>query len=86
LPLSIFPKNSSNALTAVKCDKKVDASYIVQLMESKHHTYLAPSGGNLKNILFRVSHMGYQTEVDIELLVNNLKNTISEERKKGDLQ
>jgi len=79
LPLSILPENPSNALTAVKCDERIDAIQLVQHMESKYDTYLASSGGDLKHKLFRVSHMGDQTEQDIELLINDLKNTISEE-------
>ena len=47
---------------------------------------LAPSGGDLKSKLLRVSHMGDQTEEDVELLVNDLKNTISTMKEKGGFQ
>lgn len=86
LPLSVFPKNSSNALTALKCEDGLDASVVVQFMEAEYNTYLAPSGGDLKSKLLRVSHMGDQTEEDVELLVNDLKNTISTMKEKGGFQ
>ncbi len=77
MPLSIFSKASSNGLTAVQCEKNIDALDVVQQMDSQFNTYLTSNGGELKNKVFRVSHMGDQTKEEIDILIKNLSTILS---------
>jgi aspartate aminotransferase-like enzyme len=80
LPLTILPKRPSNAMTALRCNKDINASKIVDLMVAKYHTYLASNGSPLNEEVFRVSHMGVQTKNDVKLLVMDLKKAIKSDR------
>ncbi len=72
LPITQFTNSPSNGITTVQCPKDVSAFDIVQRMDSQFNTYLTPSGGELKNKIFRISHMGDQTKEDIDILIKNL--------------
>ena len=78
MPLSIFSKASSNGLTTVQCLKNIDALDVVQQMDSQFNTYLTSNGGDLKNKVFRVSHMGDQTKEEIDILIKNLSTIFNQ--------
>jgi len=82
LSLSMFSKRHSNGLTAVQCEKDISAFDVVQQMDNKFNTYLTSNGGELKDKVFRVSHMGDQTKEEIDILIKNL-STIFQSIKKG---
>ncbi len=77
LPLSIFSNASSNGLKAVQCEKDISAFDVVQQMNNKFSTYLTSNGGELKDKVFRVSHMGDQTKEEIDILIKNLSTILS---------
>jgi len=78
LPFSILPERQSNAMTALKCDERINASDLVAHLSENHNIFLAPNGGDLKSRVFRVSHMGEQTTGDIGELVQALRKTVLE--------
>ena len=77
-PFKILPDRSSNAMTALLCDETLDASRMVSLLEREDGIFIAPSGGELKNKVFRVSHMGEQAPEDIDFLIQSLRRVVPE--------
>lgn len=75
LPLSILPDRQSNAITALLCND-IDATDIVQILRDHHHAEVAPSGGDLKHKLIRISHMGDQNSSDIQFIATALAEII----------
>lgn len=65
----------SNALTAVVC-KRNKAFEIVQTLRDDFHIEVAPSGGELKYKIFRVSHMGAIKNLDVDSLISALKKIV----------
>jgi len=47
-------------------------------MDSQFNTYLASNGGELKNKVFRISHMGDQTKKEIDTLIKNLSTIFNQ--------
>jgi len=72
LGLRVFASRSSNALTSVAC-KNDNALEIVQALREQYNIEVAPSGGALKDKIFRVSHMGAIKTTDVDILVQALK-------------
>jgi aspartate aminotransferase-like enzyme len=68
-PLKIFAKNSSNGITALIPTDGRSAKDIVDYFELKYKIFLCPNGGELSDLVFRVSHMGDMNMNDIELLL-----------------
>lgn len=75
-PFTILPERSSSAMTALLCDEALDASRLVASLEKEHGVFVAPSGGELKTKVFRVSHMGDQTQQDIDFLIEALRTVL----------
>jgi aspartate aminotransferase-like enzyme len=74
LPFDTLPARPSNALTAVTCGA-FDAQEIVHTLRTEHAMEVAPNGGDLKNRVFRVSHMGEHPPEDLKALVKALEDT-----------
>ena len=72
LPLDIVPENPSNAVTAVHPHKN-NASEIFNILKNEYKIWICPNGGELKDKIFRVGHIGYLTKEDYDILVNALK-------------
>ena len=72
LPFKIFPFRPSNAMTALACDG-LDASRVVEELRARHDIVVAPNSGALKAKVFRVGHMGAQTDEDLKALVTALR-------------
>jgi len=75
LGLDTLASRQSNALTAVFC-KRNNAFEIVQTLRDHYNIEVAPSGGKLKDKIFRVGHMGAIENTDIDLLIEALKQII----------
>ena len=75
LPFQAMPDRPSNAVTALVCDT-MNAFELVDTLRNEFHIEVAPSGGALKDKLFRVSHMGHQDDADMNKLVSGLKNIV----------
>lgn len=73
LPLGLFSKNPSNAVTSLTVENGVSAHKLVQDLERLYKIQVCPNGGELKDKVFRVAHMG---DIDVDytwVLVDALK-------------
>jgi aspartate aminotransferase-like enzyme len=68
LPYRVLPTRQSNAMTALICEK-MDATQVVHRLQTHHAIEVAPSGGELKHKLIRISHMGDQSRSDEDSIV-----------------
>lgn len=74
LPLAPYSKSMPNAMTAVELLCNMPASLVVERLAGEYGCIVAPNGGNLKNSVFRVSHMGALEISHYDHLLNSLKN------------
>ena len=58
-PLHILSDRQSNSMTALWC-KDLNATDIVQMLRDTYNLEVTPNGGDLAQLVFRVSHMGDQ--------------------------
>ena len=72
LPLDIVSENPSNAVTALHPHKN-NASQIFNILKDEYKIWICPNGGELKDKIFRVGHIGYLTKEDYNVLINALK-------------
>ncbi len=73
LPLEPYSNHMPNAMTALRVTNGVSALRLVEELETVHHCVVAPNGGDLKDTVFRVSHMGDMTVGDVDTLVHALR-------------
>ena len=78
LPFKVFSEVSSNALTALWCDEGINAFEVVRVLQEKYNIYVASNGGELRDRVFRVSHMGCQSQKDLDFLIGALEKTVLE--------
>lgn len=71
LPLQIVPDNCSNAVTAIH-PMNENAYEIFEILKDKYNIWVCPNGGNLKDKIFRVGHIGHLTTEDYDKLINAL--------------
>jgi aspartate aminotransferase-like enzyme len=72
LPLSPYTQYMPNAMTALTPTDGKKAFDIVNLLEEKYNIVVAPNGGDLQDVIFRVSHMGDMTQAYTDRLINAL--------------
>lgn len=75
LPFRALPDRPSNAVTALVCET-VKAFELVERLRDDFGIEAAPSGGGLRDKLFRISHMGAQDDLEMKELVVGLKNIV----------
>ncbi len=75
LGLSLFAdeKYASNAVTAVAATNGLDTKKLLKIMREEHQIVLAGGQGKLGGKIFRIGHMGWVTEDDIEPVISALK-------------
>lgn len=73
LPYKFYVKDMSNAMTSIVPVNGEKAWEIVEYFEKNYNIVLTPSGGELKDKLIRVSHMGEMNKKYIDVLVSHLK-------------
>ena len=61
------PENMSNAVTCLKTEK-VKATDIIALMKDEYNIWLCPNGGEFKEQVFRIGHIGNITDCDMQKL------------------
>lgn len=74
LPFEIPSENLSNALTPLKPKEGISANDIFLHLKDKYNIFICPNGGDLKDTLFRVGHIGALTVADNDILINALRN------------
>lgn len=82
LPFSFVPHTPSNALSALKVEKDINAFELTKSLASKYNCVVAPNGGSLKDSVFRVSHLGQQTTEDIDFLVGAIESILDHQKNK----
>lgn len=75
LPFKIASPSLSNAVTPLLTEG-ISAHQIFEILEQKYGIWICPNGGELRDKLFRVGHIGNLTIKDNEVLVSALRNVI----------
>jgi len=80
LGLSLFAEEShaSNTVTAVKLPEGIDGAKLLQKMREEHGIVLAGGQRELSGKIFRIGHLGWVTEQDIDIVLERLKLTLTE--------
>ena len=73
LPLDIVSDSLSNAVTPL-APRGASANDIFLVLKDEYNIWVCPNGGELKDKVFRVGHIGALTIEDNETLVNALKD------------
>ena len=73
LPLELLSKSPANGVTAVHPIKE-NANEIFLRLKDEYNIWVCPNGGDMKNTIFRVGHIGALTHQDNTTLVNALKD------------
>ena len=63
---------ASNTVTAVKVPEGVELARLRGLMRTERNVVLAGGQGSLSNSIFRIGHMGYITEEDVDDVMESL--------------
>ncbi|MDR9458944.1 MAG: alanine--glyoxylate aminotransferase family protein [Dehalococcoidia bacterium] len=75
LGLSLFAdeRYASNAVTAIKATKGLDSKLLLKILREEYDTVLAGGQQRLDGQIFRIGHVGYVSEQDIDAVVTALK-------------
>ena len=75
LGLSLFAdeRYASNAITAIKATKGLDSKQLLKILREEYDTVLAGGQQRLDGQIFRIGHVGYVSEQDIDAVVTALK-------------
>ena len=76
LPLEIVSESLSNAVTPLHPTNGMSAYDIFLKLKDEHGIWICPNGGELKDQVFRVGHMGYLTTADYDKLIAALKEVL----------
>ena len=72
MPLTLVAQNPSNAVTALKVENN-SAHEIFEILKQEYNIWICLNGGNLKDSIFRVGHIGCLTKEDYDTLIAALK-------------
>ena len=76
LPLEIVSESLSNAVTPLHPTNGMSAYDIFLKLKNEHGIWVCPNGGELKDVIFRVGHMGCLSESDYDKLIFALKGVM----------
>lgn len=76
LPLEIVSESLSNAVTPLRPTNGMSAYDIFLKLKDEYGIWVCPNGGELKDIIFRVGHMGCLCESDYDKLIFALKEVM----------
>jgi aspartate aminotransferase-like enzyme len=81
LGLELFPRPevASNTVTAVRVPSGLDASTLIKGLRERHGVVVASGQDWLKGSIFRIGHMGYVRDQDVEHLLQSLTAVLSDE-------
>jgi len=77
LPLKPYSPCMPNAMTAIQVTSDVPAHQVVDALERRHGCVVAPNGGALRELVFRVGHMGNLVHADIDRLLLGLQDVLN---------
>ena len=73
LPFEIVSESMSNAVTPLH-PKNVSAYDVFTVLKNEYGIWICPNGGDMKDTIFRVGHLGALTKEDNTTLVNAFKD------------
>ena len=73
LPLFAVEKYASNTVTAVRAPDGLDTKLLLTMLREEHGIILAGGQRDLAGKIFRIGHLGWVTELDIDALIERLK-------------
>ncbi len=73
LPFELLSESPANGVTSVHT-LKADAYRIFETLKDEYGIWICPNGGDMKNSVFRVGHIGYLNHEDNTTLVNAIKD------------
>ena len=75
LRLSLFAEESyaSNTVTAVAASDGLDTKKMLRILREEHRVVLSGGQQSLDGKIFRIGHLGWVTEGDIEAVISALK-------------
>lgn len=76
LPLEIVSESLSNAVTPLHPTNGMSAYDIFLRLKDEHGIWVCPNGGDMKDRIFRVGHMGCLKESDYDKLIVALKEVL----------
>ena len=74
LPFRIISASLPNAVTPLSPTNGKSAYDIVQILKDEYRIWVCPNGGELKDTVFRVGHIGALEEKDYDTLIHALKD------------
>ena len=74
LPLKIVSDSLSNAVTPLSPTSGIPAYNIFSTLKDEYGIWVCPNGGALKDLVFRVGHIGALTTSDFDMLINALND------------
>lgn len=78
LPLLAEEKYASNTVTAVAAANGLDTRKLVKIMREQHRIVLGGGQQHLDGKIFRIGHLGWVTEEDIQAVISALKVSLPE--------
>lgn len=69
LPFELFAQTPSNAVTALRVTGKTTATEIFETLKNEYDIFVCPNGGELRDTVLRVGHIGCLTEKDNDVLI-----------------
>lgn len=76
LPLEVVSESLSNAVTPLHPTNGMSAYDVFLKLKNEHRIWVCPNGGDLKDTIFRVGHMGALSCSDYDVLVAALKDVL----------
>ena len=73
LPFEFVSESPANGVTPVH-PVNADAYHIFEVLKDEYGIWICPNGGDMKNTIFRVGHIGHLTHEDNTTLINALKD------------
>ena len=82
LGLSLFPEEAfaSNTVTAIKSPQGIDVKRLLQILREVHQVILSGGQQKLEGKIFRIGHLGWVSEADIEEVLAALKIALPQAR------
>lgn len=79
LPFSLFAETPSNAVTTVTPLNGVSAYHYFERLDKDYNIWICPNGGEMKDRIFRVGHIGNLHQEDYDNLIDALREIVEEE-------
>ena len=73
LPFEFVSESPANGVTPVH-PIEMDAYKIFEILKDEYGIWVCPNGGEMKNTIFRVGHIGYLSHEDNTTLINAFKD------------